>query len=172
MKRTIKKLASAFAIMAAITSVSSAQDVKKADSMEPKKVKEGMHEGNHEENKSDWKELNAFHNVMSQTFHPMEAGNFDPIKKQAAELSARAKALESSSIPPAYKNDAVIQDVKTISAGAENLEKIINNGGSDDDIKVALTELHNNFHKLMGACNKEGEHKAPAKKAPAKAVKK
>jgi hypothetical protein len=172
MKRTFKKLVAAFAIMAAFTSISNAQDAPKADKMQPKK--EGMHEGkhegegNHEGKMGDWKELNAFHNMLSQTFHPMDEGNFEPIKKQAGELLSRAKALQASKIPASVKNADEAKSLTTSLANqCQNIAELVQKNSSDDLIKPVMVELHNNFHKLLGMVNGEGKEK-PAKKAQAK----
>jgi hypothetical protein len=38
-----------------------------------------------------WAELEAYHDVMSQTFHPAEEGKLEPIRKRAGELAEKAR---------------------------------------------------------------------------------
>lgn len=54
--------------------------------------------------KTDWKEKDQFHTVMSQTFHPAEEGNFKPIRARIDEMLSKAQAWQKSSIPSAFKN--------------------------------------------------------------------
>ena len=54
------------------------------------------------QNKTEWKELSAFHGVMSQTFHPAEEGDLKPIRERSGELVEKAKAWKASAIPADY----------------------------------------------------------------------
>jgi len=36
--------------------------------------------------KAKWQELDAFHEVMSKTFHPSEEGKLEPIRSRSAEM--------------------------------------------------------------------------------------
>ena len=40
-----------------------------------------------------WPAIKAFHEVMSQTFHPSEEGNLEPIKTRSEELMNSAAAV-------------------------------------------------------------------------------
>ena len=42
---------------------------------------------------SEWKEKTEFHKIMSQTFHPAEEGNLEPIKLRSEEMVQKATAL-------------------------------------------------------------------------------
>src|SRR5436190_12100701 len=50
----------------------------------------------------NWKELKAFHMVMAQTFHPMEEGDYKPIRQRSAELFEKARLLAESNIPAEF----------------------------------------------------------------------
>ncbi len=106
-----------------------------------------------------WPELKAFHTVMSQTFHPSEEGNLQPIKEHSAELLEKANALAKSSIPADYKNEKITHAVKQLAVGAEKLNTAIKNKKiSDVDITQALAKLHDVFHEIVGLCKNEGKH--------------
>ena len=51
---------------------------------------------------STWPEIKAFHKVMSQTFHPSEEWNLQPIKERSAEMAEKANALKMSKIPAQF----------------------------------------------------------------------
>ena len=38
-----------------------------------------------------WPELKTFHSIMSQTFHPSEEGNLQPIKERSKEMMEKAE---------------------------------------------------------------------------------
>ena len=52
--------------------------------------------GNAQSNLSSWTALTDFHKVMSQTVHPSEEGNLEPIKTRVGELVEKAEALKAS----------------------------------------------------------------------------
>jgi hypothetical protein len=43
-----------------------------------------------------WNELSAFRDVMSATFHPVEEGDFKPIRARAVEMAASKKWADST----------------------------------------------------------------------------
>jgi hypothetical protein len=46
-----------------------------------------------------WPAIKEFHEVMSQTYHPAEEGNFAPIKARSEEMISKASLLLKSDIP-------------------------------------------------------------------------
>ena len=46
--------------------------------------------------KAKWTEKDAFHEVMSKTFHPAEEGKFEPIKARSGEMLEKAIAWKKS----------------------------------------------------------------------------
>lgn len=115
----------------------------------------------------NWKELKDFHKVMSQTFHPSEEGNLEPIKKRIGEMVESAKNLQASKIPGDFDTDKVKKSVAKLVTGSQKLEKTIKAGAKDDKITKSLSALHDTFHDIVGLCSeieKEGhdhghEHK-------------
>jgi superoxide dismutase len=105
--------------------------------------------------KDSWQALKDFHKVMAQTFHPMEDGNFGPIKQQSGDLLAKALLLSSSKVPTSFQSPAITKAIADLVTGAGNLDKIIKKNAKDDKIKSALTKLHDTFHIIQGLCSPE-----------------
>lgn len=103
---------------------------------------------------SSWKQMDAFHDVMSETFHPSEEGNLQPIKTRIDEMVTKAKAWRKSAVPAQYDAKKSKAKLKELEKGAENLRKTIRNNGSDPDITKQLSELHDVFHYIMEKCRK------------------
>lgn len=112
------------------------------------------HEGNHKEF-SEWKELKSFHEVISHTFHPMEEGNFKPIREKAGELNKAAATLASSKIPADLNRPEVVRAVKELNVKTKQLDELIQKKGSDEKVKELLTSVHDSFHKIVGLCFRE-----------------
>lgn len=103
----------------------------------------------------DWQALKDFHKVMSQTFHPSEKGNLEPIKTRSGEMVEKAVALAASTIPAEFNTKQVKSAVAELVAGSKKLDKLVKKGGKDADITKSLSDLHDVFHKIIGLCTHE-----------------
>lgn len=100
-----------------------------------------------------WPELEAFHKVMSQTFHPAEEGNYQPIKERIGEMVEAAAKLNSSTVPAEYNKPDIIETAKKLETDSKSLEEKIKAGATDKEIFTDLNSLHDTFHKIVGLCN-------------------
>ncbi len=105
-----------------------------------------------------WPELKRFHGVMSQTFHPSEEGNLEPIKVRSAEMVAKADTLSKSVIPAEFDKKEVREAVNKLAVDSKKLDELIKKKGSDEAITKALSELHDTFHLIVEKCSKTDEH--------------
>lgn len=99
-----------------------------------------------------WPELGAFHTVMSETFHPMEEGDFKPIRARSGEMADKAKTLAKSNIPADFNNPKILDAVKRLSKGSSALHKTVKKQVSDAELTKSLTALHDVFHEIVGLC--------------------
>ncbi len=107
--------------------------------------------------KAKWQELDAFHEVMSKTFHPAEEGKLDPIRTRSQEMLDRAVAWKNSTAPEGYDKSAVLKNLKKLVRGSKEINKMVRKNASDNELKEELTELHDVFHEIVEKCEK-GEH--------------
>lgn len=108
--------------------------------------------------KVEWKEKNDFHKVMSQTFHPVEEGNYKPIRERSSEMVEKAIAWKNATIPADFKNvKGIKKNLKKLVKESKKLDKKIKNNVTDEEIKDDLTALHDIFHNIVGLC-KATEH--------------
>lgn len=105
-----------------------------------------------------WAELKDFHKVMSQTFHPSEEGNLEPIKTRIDEMVQKAEALKASKVPADFNNKKVKKAVNKLVKDSKKLQASIKAGATDDQIKKSLSELHDVFHEIVGLCSPKEEH--------------
>lgn len=106
----------------------------------------------------DWAELKEFHKVMSQTFHPSEEGNLEPIKTRIGEMVQKAKTLQASTFPADFNNDKVKKAVDKLVTDSQKLEAAIKKGASDKKITKSLSGLHDVFHQIVGLCSATEDH--------------
>ena len=105
--------------------------------------------------KEDWKEKDEFHKVMAQTFHPVEDGNYNPIRERSNEMYQKAVAWQKSTIPAGYNKKKISKVLKKLVKESKELDKKIKAGTTDAEIKADLTELHDIFHEIVGLCKHE-----------------
>lgn len=104
--------------------------------------------------KDSWQSLKDFHMVMGHTYHAMaDNGDFGPIKSRASELTAKAKLLQSSPIPPSFNTPTIKTAIENLVKGSEKLEKIVKKG-KEAKIKESLDKLHDTFHQIQELCSK------------------
>ncbi|WP_298221793.1 hypothetical protein [Flavobacterium sp.] len=102
-----------------------------------------------------WPAIKTFHEVMSQTFHPSEEGNLQPIKTRSEELMNKAVDVLKSDIPADYKTPAILASAEKLQLKAKALHKMVVAKASDADIKKALSDLHDVFHDIVGLCSEK-----------------
>lgn len=105
-----------------------------------------------------WPQLKEFHKVMSQTFHPVEEGNYEPIKTRIGEMVEKANALVSNPIPAEFNNKKVKKACVKLAKDSKKLQAKITAGATDEEIKTSLTALHDVFHTIVGLCSDEDKH--------------
>lgn len=105
--------------------------------------------------KAKWNEMEAFHEVMSKTFHPAEEGKLEPIKSRSSEMVEKAIAWKNSTAPVGYDQSAVQKNLKQLVKGAKKVNALVQKDASDADLKEQLTELHTVFHEITEKCEHE-----------------
>lgn len=102
-----------------------------------------------------WPAIKAFHQVMSQTFHPSEEGNLEPIKARSEELMNKAADLLRSEIPAEFKTQSIMASAEKLQIKSKALHKMVVEKAPDADISRALSELHDVFHEIVGLCSEK-----------------
>ncbi len=119
----------------------------------------------HHEEKAEWKELDSFHKIMADAFHPLkDSGNLAPAKKLATQLAEEAERLASSSLPEKLSNDEMKSNLEKLKTDSKALADEISKGATDDTIKQRLGALHDQFHKIMEAS--QGGHEDDEESEP------
>jgi len=103
--------------------------------------------------KDGWESLAAFHKVMSQTFHPAEEGNLQPIRDRSKEMVVAAKNLQATPIPGSFDTPAIKNAIGDLVKGSQELDKSVQKKAKDEVVMVKLTALHDTFHIIQGLCS-------------------
>lgn len=125
----------------------------------PAKAAAGGHEGHGAsatgsmEHSSGWKELDAYHMVMMQVWHPAkEKGDMAPIRAKAGALAASADVVAAAAIPGACDTPANRGDVAKVQAESRALAALVASNASDTAVLAALRALHDRFETVNRGC--------------------
>jgi hypothetical protein len=149
-------MATLLAVAASPAAAQQHQHGAKADTAKAKTMKHDMAGGAHDMKghmPSPWKEMDAFHAVLGSTFHPAaDKGDFAPLKAAAQTLADKATAWAASPAPAACATDANKQAVTRIASSTADLAAKVRSGGSDAELKAAITAIHDTFETVEHAC--------------------
>jgi len=106
---------------------------------------------------TEWKEKDEFHKVIAQTFHPMEDGNYEPIRTRSGELAAKAVAWQKSTPPKELATEKVASVLRKLVEQTQVLDKLVQGKAADPALKEQLTKVHDTFHEIVGLCRPDGD---------------
>lgn len=102
-------------------------------------------------NNDEWPEMDEFHMIMAESFHPYKDSSYlEPAKANATELAKVAEKWVNAPLPEKVNNDEVKTNLAQLKTDADSFVQIAQSG---DSVKIgeALTSLHDQFHKLQEA---------------------
>jgi hypothetical protein len=102
--------------------------------------------------KAPWKAQEEFHSVLAGTFHPMEDGDFGPVRKRAAEMARKARLWARSRPPKGYDAAALRPLLTKLEREAAEVAQLVARQAGDGEIKQALNKLHDRYHEIAGEC--------------------
>ena len=108
-------------------------------------------EGHHIADETVWKEMDDFHIVMAETFHPYkDSANLDPAKSRVLDLMTAADQWSSARIPDRVDNSEMRSKLRQLKAEAAKLAESVKSG-NDKVIGEQLNQLHDTFHQIQEA---------------------
>ena len=107
----------------------------------------------------EWPEMDSFHMIMSESFHPYkDSANLEPVKRLAEEMAQEADKWAGQPLPAKVDNEEVKAKIQLLKTDTRNLADKIKAGASDEEVGVLLNSLHDSFHAIMEAWNGGGEN--------------
>ena len=107
----------------------------------------------------EWPEMDSFHMVMAEAFHPFkDSTNLEPAKKLAEEMAVEAAKWQAAPIPEKVNNDNVKALLEKLKTDTRTFADGASADMTDEDLGKKLTSLHDEFHSIMEAWH-GGEHK-------------
>lgn len=102
---------------------------------------------------SAWKELDAFHALLAETWHPVTKSNdLKPIRAKASALSGAAQAWAASKVPASCDKQPIRDAIAAVAAGSKDIATMVSKQASDSTVKGALEALHTRFEVVEEGC--------------------
>ena len=97
----------------------------------------------------EWKEMDEFHMVMAETFHPYkDSSNLEPAKTKAGELAASAEQWASSKLPKKVDNDEMKGKLEELKNECAAFVQTVS-AADEKAIGDQLTKVHDLFHGIQ-----------------------
>lgn len=114
-----------------------------------KKDDHGDHDHHADADQKEWKEMDEFHMIMAETFHPYkDSANLEPARTKAAELVAAADKWTSAPLPEKVNNDAMKEKLGQLKSEASSMAQAVT-AGDDKTLEEKLTKVHDIFHAIQ-----------------------
>lgn len=102
---------------------------------------------------SGWKELDAFHHLLMDTWHPAQGKNdLAPTRAKAAEMAAQAKVLAASTTPKGCETATLKATLAKLVPESQNVADLVVAKADDPTLKKALSSVHTLFEVLEMGC--------------------
>ncbi|MFN3840982.1 MAG: hypothetical protein ACK4RF_09785 [Cyclobacteriaceae bacterium] len=109
---------------------------------------------------TEWPQMDAFHMLMAESFHPFkDSANLEPAKANAAEMASNAAQWADAALPKKVDTEQMKEHLANLKNETASFAELVKTG-TDEEIGVALTDLHDLFHAIQDAWyNKESGQK-------------
>lgn len=110
--------------------------------------KDHEHTAPHSVDDGIWEEMDSFHMIMAESFHPFrDSANLEPAKARASALMAAASDWASAPLPEKVDHDTMRSRLEQLKEQAATLAQSVKSQ-DDNTIGEALTKLHDIFHEI------------------------
>ncbi|MES2180393.1 MAG: hypothetical protein V4550_21255 [Gemmatimonadota bacterium] len=102
---------------------------------------------------SGWKELDAFHTLLAETWHPVaKSKDLTPIREKAVALSDAAQAWSLSKAPHGCDAKPILDAVASVASESKALAQLVAKKAADAEVTSALKALHDRFETVEQGC--------------------
>lgn len=105
--------------------------------------------------KSGWKELDAYHDVMSAAWHPARKDSLGPARSSADALVQAARAWAKATAPKGCEAPAVKTAIARLVPESEAVAALVARRADDATLKAALKTVHDTYHVAEEGCKPE-----------------
>jgi outer membrane murein-binding lipoprotein Lpp len=118
------------------------------------------HKEEHSSDTKTWAEMDDFHMVMAETFHPYkDSADLAPVKFKVKELVESADKWTQAALPEKVDNEEMKTKLQQLKSETEALADVVQ-AKDDKAIGDQLVKVHDMFHQIqeMWYSGGEGHH--------------
>jgi len=105
---------------------------------------------------NEWIEMDSFHLIMTEAFHPFtDSDNLEPVKQMAEELAQQIDRWEIENLPEKVDYTAMRAKIIQLKKDTRSLSDMIQQGSTDKEIKTSINSIQDSFHLIMEAWHAE-----------------
>jgi hypothetical protein len=104
-----------------------------------------------------WKEMNAFHRLLGETWHAASKDNLVPLRARARDLKVAADAWAASKVPesPAScASEQVRTAITKVAKETRGIVAMITAGADDTWLAASLKGVHDSFESVESKCGR------------------
>ena len=103
-----------------------------------------------DESSDEWPEMDSFHMIIADAYHPFkDSANLAPAKKLAEEMAWEAVRWQEATLPKKVDNDDMKEQLEKLKMESRAFADQVKANVSDAELGNSLTALHESFHKAM-----------------------
>jgi hypothetical protein len=107
-------------------------------------------ESGSDESSDEWPEMDSFHMIIADAYHPFkDSANLAPAKKLAEEMAWEAVRWQEATLPKKVDNDDMRVQLEKLKMESRAFADQVKANASDAELGNSLTSLHESFHKAM-----------------------
>ncbi len=104
---------------------------------------------------NDWAEMDSFHMIMAEAFHPFkDSANLEPAKTLAEEMAVEADKWSAAALPAKVDTEEVKNLLAKLKTDTRALADKVKAGATNEELGADLNALHDSFHGIMETWNK------------------
>jgi len=96
-----------------------------------------------------WSEMEEYHRLMSETYHPFEEGNMEPVNNKIDDLVNAAENWADSEPPASMEKEGMDQKLVDLKDETGKLSALINENADTETISAQFEDLHDLFHQIQ-----------------------
>lgn len=106
---------------------------------------------------AEWAELESFHEIMSETYHPVrDSSNVLPAMQHAGEMARQAESWADADLPDRIDNDDIRETLRKLKYETAALSEMAK-AGDTLEVGQQMEVIHDLFHHLREGWYLRGE---------------
>lgn len=106
----------------------------------------------------DWPEMDSFHMIMAESYHPLkDSANLLPARTNAEAMASEVEKWVGAVLPEKVNTEDIKTKLAQLKADTRAFADNVKANAPDTVLSASLEKLHEEFHQIMEAWNRGAE---------------